>query len=160
MLRRPGTGLNGSEPSIGAQLTSRIEIASRRFRASDRRPVTSMIPTRRHSSVRPSNEIPPSGTSGRRDGLRLEWAEGSAPSATGALSSCLPKPNGTYSSSAEPLLSRIVSTTPASARVVVSPRARFSAMSRRRRRMILPERVLGRSGVNRRNFGRAIGPIT
>ena len=39
------------------------------------------------------------------------------------------------------------STTPASARVVVSPRLRPSATSRSRRRMILPLRVLGRSGV-------------
>ena len=55
--------------------------------------------------------------------------------------------------------SRIVSTTPASARVVVSPSCRPTAMSRRSRRMILPERVLGRSGVNMSWRGRAIGPI-
>ena len=39
------------------------------------------------------------------------------------------------------------STTVASASVVVSPRLRPSATSRSRRRMILPLRVLGRSGV-------------
>jgi hypothetical protein len=39
------------------------------------------------------------------------------------------------------------STTATSASVVVSPRLRPSATSRRSRRMILPERVLGRSGV-------------
>src|SRR3990172_3519997 len=63
-------------------------------------------------------------------------------------------------SSALPVFSRIVSTTVASASVVVSPSVRPSAMSRRSRRMILPERVLGRSGTNIRNFGRAIGPMT
>ena len=63
-------------------------------------------------------------------------------------------------SSVEPECSRMVSTTPSSASVVVSPRTRPSAMSRRRRRMILPERVLGRSGTNIRNLGRAIGPMT
>ena len=41
----------------------------------------------------------------------------------------------------------ISSTTVASARVVVSPRLRPSATSRSRRRMILPLRVLGSSGV-------------
>ena len=40
-----------------------------------------------------------------------------------------------------------ISTTEASASVVVSPRLRPSATSRSRRRMILPLRVLGRSGV-------------
>jgi len=34
------------------------------------------------------------------------------------------------------------------------------AMARKSRRMILPERVFGRSGTNIRNFGRAIGPMT
>src|SRR4029077_11940873 len=43
--------------------------------------------------------------------------------------------------------SRISSTTVGSASVVVSPGGRFSATSRRRRRMILPLRVLGSSGV-------------
>src|SRR3989442_14361235 len=54
---------------------------------------------------------------------------------------------------------RIDSTTVASARVVVSPRGCPLAMSRSRRRMILPERVLGSSGVNMIVFGRAIEPI-
>jgi len=63
-------------------------------------------------------------------------------------------------SSAAPLLSRIVSTTAVSANVVVSPSTRPSAMSRSSRRMILPDRVLGRSGTNIRNLGRAIGPMT
>ena len=53
-----------------------------------------------------------------------------------------------------------ISTTPASASVVVSPSARPSATSRSSRRMILPERVFGRSGVNSRYFGRAMGPMT
>ena len=92
MLRRPGTGLNGSEPSIGAQLTSRIEIASRRLRASDRRPLTSMIPTRRHSSVRPSKAIPPDVTTGV--GTSVEVAVGSSSGAP-ALSSWRRKEKGT-----------------------------------------------------------------
>src|SRR3984893_3445222 len=50
-------------------------------------------------------------------------------------------------SSPRPAPSRSASTTVGSWSVVVSPRARFSATSRRRRRMILPERVLGSSGV-------------
>ena len=48
----------------------------------------------------------------------------------------------------------------ASASVVVSPSERPSATSRRRRRMILPERVLGRSGVKSRYLGRAMAPMT
>ena len=44
-------------------------------------------------------------------------------------------------------LERIVSTTFASASVGVSPSVRPSAMSRSRRRMILPDRVLGMSGT-------------
>src|SRR5262245_31140041 len=55
--------------------------------------------------------------------------------------------------------SRISSTTVGSASVVVSPSGRFSATSRRRRRMILPLRVLGSSGVNTMFAGFAIGPI-
>ena len=53
----------------------------------------------------------------------------------------------------------ISSTTAASARVVVSPRSRPSATSRRSRRMILPLRVLGRSSVKMIVFGRAMAPI-
>ncbi len=51
------------------------------------------------------------------------------------------------------------STTAGSASVVVSPSAWSSATSRSRRRMILPERVFGRSSVKRIDFGFAIGPI-
>src|SRR5690606_17420392 len=53
-------------------------------------------------------------------------------------------------------------TTPGSARVEVSPRApnSFSAILRRMRRMILPERVLGRPGANWMRSGEAIGPIS
>src|SRR5437868_1754486 len=54
---------------------------------------------------------------------------------------------GNYYSSF-PVDVRMVSTTVASARVVVSPRGWPLAMSRRSRRMILPERVLGSSGAN------------
>src|SRR5262249_44134053 len=50
-------------------------------------------------------------------------------------------------------------TTAGSASVVVSPRALPSAMSRSRRRMILPDRVFGRSAVNRMSSGLAIAPI-
>jgi hypothetical protein len=46
-----------------------------------------------------------------------------------------------------------------SARVVTSPSWRCSEMSFRRRRMILPDRVLGRSPVKTIDFGLAIGPI-
>ena len=53
----------------------------------------------------------------------------------------------------------IPSTTVGSASVVVSPSASSSLTLRSRRRMILPERVLGRSSVNRIVFGFAIGPI-
>ena len=51
------------------------------------------------------------------------------------------------------------STTDGSASVVVSPSAWSSATSRSSRRMILPERVFGRSSVNRTVFGLAIGPM-
>ncbi len=44
-------------------------------------------------------------------------------------------------------------------KVVVSPRARPSAMSRSSRRMILPDRVFGRSAANRMSSGFAIAPI-
>ena len=54
---------------------------------------------------------------------------------------------------------RISSTTVASASVVVSPRSRPSATSCSSRRMILPLRVLGRSGVKITVFGRAIAPM-
>ena len=50
-------------------------------------------------------------------------------------------------------------TTDGSASVVVSPIARFSATSRSRRRMILPERVFGSSGVKTMLAGFAIAPI-
>ena len=60
-----------------------------------------------------------------------------------ALSAC---PPFTYSL-------RSASTTAGSASVVVSPSARPSAMSRSRRRMILPERVLGRSAVKMISLG-------
>src|SRR5690606_27815556 len=53
----------------------------------------------------------------------------------------------------------ISSTTSWLARVVTSPSLRFSEMSFRRRRMILPDRVLGRSSVNTIEAGLAIGPI-
>ena len=51
------------------------------------------------------------------------------------------------------------STTVGSASVVVSPSASSSATLRSSRRMILPERVFGRSSVNRIVFGLAIGPM-
>src|ERR1043166_9295564 len=50
-------------------------------------------------------------------------------------------------------------TTFGSASVVVSPRARPSAISRRSRRMILPDRVFGRSAENSTSSGFAIAPI-
>ena len=54
------------------------------------------------------------------------------------------------------------STTAGSARVEVSPSApkSFSAILRRMRRMILPDRVLGRPGANWIRSGLAIGPIS
>src|SRR6266513_2085352 len=53
------------------------------------------------------------------------------------------------------------STTPGSASVEVSPRLPYSssAILRRMRRMILPERVFGRLGANWMRSGEAIGPI-
>ena len=51
------------------------------------------------------------------------------------------------------------STIAASARVVVSPRILPSPMSRSRRRMILPLRVLGRSALKTIRAGRAMAPI-
>src|SRR3954451_2259847 len=59
-------------------------------------------------------------------------------------------------------LSMRSSTTLGSARVEVSPRLpnSFSAILRRMRRMILPERVLGRPGANWITSGEAIGPIS
>src|SRR6266513_2127651 len=54
---------------------------------------------------------------------------------------------------------RMDSTTLESASVVVSPSGTPLAMSRRRRRMIFPERVFGSSGVNIIVLGRAIDPI-
>src|SRR5262245_35121561 len=62
-----------------------------------------------------------------------------------------------YSSSPYWSLSR--ATTAGSARVVVSPSAFPSAMSRRSRRMIFPDRVLGRSEAQIRSSGRASAPI-
>ena len=61
-----------------------------------------------------------------------------------------------YSSCVTSLFARACSslTTVESASVVVSPSVRPSAMSRRRRRMILPLRVLGSSCVNVMYFGR------
>src|SRR4051812_226686 len=53
----------------------------------------------------------------------------------------------------------ISSTTAGSASVVVSPRARPSATSRSKRRMIFPERVFGSSSVKITVLGRAVGPI-
>ena len=50
-------------------------------------------------------------------------------------------------------------TTAGSASVVTSPSARPSAMSRSRRRMILPERVFGRSAVKMMSSGFAMAPI-
>src|SRR2546430_471765 len=64
-----------------------------------------------------------------------------------------------YSSLPAALAVRIVSTTVASASVVVSPSDCPFAMSRRSRRMIFPDRVFGSSGVNMIVFGRAIEPI-
>ena len=51
-------------------------------------------------------------------------------------------------------------TTVGSSRVVTSPRSRCSATSRSSRRMILPLRVLGSSGVSMIWRGLAIGPIS
>src|SRR5680860_277288 len=68
-----------------------------------------------------------------------------------------------HPSSVSPLdryCSLMAATTAGSARVVVSPSASSSATLRSRRRMILPARVLGRSSVNKRVLGLAIGPIT
>src|SRR4051794_25064302 len=56
----PGAGASASESSIGAQVTSTIAIGSRLFSASDMRPWIIIRPTRRHSSVRPSNASPSS----------------------------------------------------------------------------------------------------
>src|SRR5206468_198936 len=54
----------------------------------------------------------------------------------------------------------ISATTVGSARVVVSPSGRFSEASRSSLRMILPERVLGSSGVNTMLAGAANLPLT
>src|SRR5699024_12240903 len=51
------------------------------------------------------------------------------------------------------------SMTEESASVVTSPTSRFSATSLSRRRMILPDRVFGRSGTSRTDLGVAIGTI-
>jgi len=53
----------------------------------------------------------------------------------------------------------LIQSLPYAASVVVSPRARFSATSRSSRRMILPERVFGSSGVKTMLAGFAIAPI-
>jgi magnesium-transporting ATPase (P-type) len=52
-----------------------------------------------------------------------------------------------------------LATTVGSANVVVSPIVRPSAISRSKRRMILPLRVFGNSAAKRISSGRAIGPI-
>ena len=70
-----------------------------------------------------------------------------------------PRHRGQSSCGAAAAWSRISSTTPGSASVVVSPRSRPSATSRSRRRMILPLRVLGRSSVKMTVLGRAMAPI-
>src|SRR5688572_5534733 len=54
----PAASTRGSEPSTGAHWTPEISIASRLLSASDSRPATSIRPTMRHSSVRPSNGMP------------------------------------------------------------------------------------------------------
>ena len=113
----PGAGASGSEPSIGAHCTSTIAIGSRLLSASDSRPSTSIRPTRRQSSVSPSN-----GDARARGGSG--GAGASAATAGGALLLPAQEVERHGQSSAFQLFSRMVSTTPASARVVVSPRAR------------------------------------
>ncbi len=91
---------------------------------------------------------------------------GGSGSASNAGASAASPPSGASVSSRQssppPVAARRCSssTTAASARVVVSPRLRPSATSRSRRRMILPDRVFGRSGVMKIAFGLAIAPIS
>ena len=66
---------------------------------------------------------------------------------------------GQSSAGASAACAAISETTVGSASVVVSPSGRFSATSRRRRRMILPDRVFGSSGVKTMFAGFAIAPI-
>src|SRR6185437_11983742 len=70
-----------------------------------------------------------------------------------------PAAGGGQSSSVVPIRSLMALTTDGSIRVVTSPRDRFSATSRSNRRMILPLRVFGSSGVRRICRGLAIGPM-
>src|SRR6185312_12842954 len=86
----PGAGLNGSEPSIGAHDTSAIGMDSRRLSTSDSRPSSWTAPTRRHSSVRPSNAIPFAVTRGMSDA-----AAGSATCDSGWFLPFLRKSKGT-----------------------------------------------------------------
>ena len=108
-------------------------------------------PTSRHSSVSPSNGTPvrprPAPRGGRRGPRRPGGLRCVGSFLRRKSSGTLPTPRPCPSSS------RIVSTTLASASVVVSPSARPWAMSRSSRRMILPERVFGRSGVNISDLG-------
>ena len=68
-------------------------------------------------------------------------------------------PNAPGYDSSDSYLSLSVATTAGSASVVVSPSARPSAMSRRSRRMILPDRVFGSSAEKMMSSGRASEPI-
>src|ERR1700722_16895608 len=65
-----------------------------------------------------------------------------------------------FSAASSLMWSLMALTTVGSSSVVTSPSGRSSATSRRSRRMILPERVFGSSGVSRIWRGLAMGPIS
>ena len=110
----------------------------------------------------------------RRDGVSFEWArrpckyraarpgrtglnrKRAAGGRAGPPARCLVYASSDASSTAR---WRSSSTTAGSASVVMSPSGRFSATSRSSRRMILPQRVFGSSGVKTMFAGLAIGPI-
>src|SRR4051794_20243564 len=101
----------------------------------------------------------------RCEHTRLDLVDRRPPAAAGGRcregGQCYGKGRAEPQSSSSPCLtfSWIWSITEGSLSVVTSPSSRPSAMSRSSRRMILPDRVLGRSSAQMIRFGRANLPI-
>ena len=115
----------------------------------DERVVAARLEERLPVAARPFEEVLAAGRVGqhavhveddRRAGCHLAVAPAPVVRLVEAVRHVLPRQSSCGAVAAR---SRISSTTPASASVVVSPRSRPSATSRSRRRMILPDRGLG-----------------
>ena len=147
-----GPAASSPEPSIGAHWTSAIGIASRLLSASESRPSTCIRPTSRHSSVSPSKATPAAHAAQCGHGAAAAASgRGLLPPEEVEGHPATPPPSSCSRGSSRRRRRRRGS----SCRRACCP----AAMSRSRRRMILPERVLGRSGVNISVFGFAIGLI-